>query len=164
MRWISPVTLALALCLASCSGKKETPSGGGEKQSAQPSAEAATAASPASKRVETTDFRFGRALGADGMVTGEGGPFTQGETLHVSFKVNRASAGSACKVTVTGVADKKTYFEEQKNPSGPTSVMAFSLPDTRSWPAGDYRLEMQLTDGTDVQRGTFDFKIVSPKK
>ncbi len=161
-RWMSSVTLVLAFCLVGCSGKKEAPTGGGEK----PAKEAAVAPTPTPdpNHVETTQFRFGRVLGPDGMVTGEGGPFAQGETLHTSFRVSRAPAGSVYKVVVTGIADGKQFYEEQKAPPANSGIMSFSLPDTRTWPVGDYRLEMVYVNGADRLRGTFDFRIVSPKK
>lgn len=164
MRWMPSATLVLALCVAGCSGKTETPSGGGGKPASKPATEAAPAPTPNPKRVETTEFRFGRALSPDGIVTGEGGPFAQGETLHVSFKVSRAPAGSAYKLVVTGIGDNKKYYEEQKTPPATSGTMTYSLPETRAWPAGDYRLEMLFIDGPEVQRGTYDFKVVPPKK
>ncbi len=162
MRWIFASAAALALCVAGCSGKKEAPSGGAGKESSQPPTEA-SAQAPASKHVEATEFKFGRGLAPDGTVTGEGGPFSEGETLHVGFRVRNAPAGSAFKVVVSGLADKKKYYEEQKSPSEPNSIMSFTLPDTRSWPPGEYRLEMQLVDAPEVLHGTFDFKIAPPK-
>ncbi len=163
MRSIFASALALAVCVAGCSGRKEAPAGGAGKESSQPPAEAA-APTPGSKRVEATEFKFGRGLAPDGTVTGEGGPFSEGETLHVSFRVRNAPAGSAFKVAVTGLADKKKYYEEQKSPSEPNSTMSFTLPDTRSWPPGEYRLEMQLADAPELLHGTFDFKIAPAKK
>jgi hypothetical protein len=167
MRFTASAALVLALSVAGCSGKKEASSGGdrpGEGKTSRPSTEAAAAPTPGTKRVEATSFKFGRALAADGTATDEGGPFAQGETLYVTFKVINASPGVAFKIVVMGLDDKRKVHEEQKNPAGSTSTISFSLPDTRSWPAGNYRLEMQLIEGAEVQHGTFDFKITPPKR
>jgi len=164
MRLAGSVAFALAFCVAGCSGKKETPSGGAEAQKPRPSTEAAAAPTPDTRRVDTTEFRFGRELAEDGTAKGEGGPFAQGEKLYVSFKVLRAPAGSAVKILVTGLTDTRKFYEEQKSAAAPGSTMSFSLPDTRSWPTGGYLLEMLFLDGADVQRGTFNFKIIPPKR
>ena len=161
MRWTRSGAVALALCVAACSGKKEAPSGGTVKTGGGATSEPATTAEASpSNSTEIGSFRFGRSLGADGTATREGGPFAQGETLHVSFKLSNAPNGSAVKIFVSALSDKRSVHEEQKNPAGPTGPMSFSLPDTRSWPAGDYRVEIRLIAGTNSKGlGTFDFKI-----
>jgi hypothetical protein len=168
MRLTRTATLALALCVAGCSGKREAPSGGGQPReglSQQTSSASVATPSPETKAVELAGFKFGRALGPDGTATGEGGPFAEGEPLHATYRVNNAPPGSNTKIVVTSLADKRKLHEDQKAPSGPQNAVAFTLPDTRTWSQGDYRLEMQLVEGDKTRTlGVFDFKLGPPKR
>lgn len=163
-RW---ATLALAFCVAGCSGKRETPSGGGRQgdgHTQQTPSESLARPTPETKAVEISGFKFGRALGVDGTATGEGGPFAQGEPIHFTYRVNNAPAGSIAKIIVTSLVDKRKIHEDQKAPSGPQNAVAFALPDTRTWSQGDYRLEMQLVEEDKTRTlGVFDFKLGPPK-
>ncbi len=65
---------------------------------------------------------------------------------------------------MTSLADNRTYFEEQKGAPGPAGTLSFNLPDTKSWPPGDYRLVMQGLDAADALHGTFDFKLTAARR
>jgi hypothetical protein len=169
MRWTRSAAVALVFCVAACSGKKEAPSGGSVGPGGRATPEPATAAGAAQallpKAAEMGSFKFGSGLAVDGTASGEGRAFAQGETLHCTFILNNPPAGSAVKIVVVGLSDKRKVHEEQKNPAGPSNSMSFTLSDTRSWAPGDYRVEIQLLAGADSKGlGVFDFKIDPAKR
>jgi hypothetical protein len=162
MRVRHAVALALALCVASCSGKKE----GTEAKPPAEGAKNATVSAPPTRNTKPSDvgaFRMGRALAPDGTATDEGSPFGQGEPIQVTFQVNNLNAGANVRIVVTSLADNRKVDEQQKAP-GAKNEVAFALPPTKTWPQGDYRIDMQLVEGSTTRSmGVYDFKIGPPR-
>ena len=154
---------ALAVGLAACGGKTESPAGGG----AGPAAAAPKAAEskPPTGPV-VGKFRIGRAAGADGIVTEETSTFSQGEPVLVSFELKGIAPGTVAKVVWTTDGGKKVLGEEQKTPASETGFVSFGAKETAAWPAGDYYMLMQVSDSsgkTFAGLGGKDFRIVAKR-
>jgi hypothetical protein len=154
----------LAVGLAACGGKSESPAKAG---SAGP---AASAPKPSEGKAPTGPvvgkFRIGRAFTADGSVTDETSTFSQGEPILVSFEMKGIGSGVVVKVIWTTDGGKKILGEEQKTPASETGFVSFGAKETASWPPGDYYMLMQVSDGSGKNfsgLGGKDFRIVAKR-
>lgn len=154
----------LAVGLAACGGKSESPAGGGAAGPAASGPKPAESKPPAGPVVGK--FRIGRAFAADGAVTDETSTFSQGEPILVSFEMKGIAPGAAVKVVWTTDGGKKVLGEEQKTPASESGFVSFSAKETASWPAGDYYMLMQVSDGSGKNfagLGGKDFRIVAKR-
>lgn len=105
---------------------------------------------------------IGSELAQDGsMVAGKtGNDFVPGQTIHVSMTVEDAPVGSSVRVVWYGQSNV-TIGEESKSITAGQKYLAFSAPETKSWPKGDYRAEVWVGDDrVNIQQ----FQIVEPSK
>src|SRR5712692_4616944 len=124
MRVTHTLMLALALCVAGCSGKQDAGPDTKPRTGRPKIAPVSTAPTRNPKLIEIGSFRMGRVLTPDGIATDEGSPFGQGEPIHVTFQVYAAPAGSNAKLVVTNLADKRKVDEQQKPLSGGKNEVA----------------------------------------
>lgn len=137
------VASLLLLPLAAC-GRKSEP----------PPAPAPAPAPVAPQGVTVTKVEVGRAIGADKWVSEPTRSFAPADTLYVSVE----TSGTAPSVAI---AAKWTYEDGQVvdestqtlAPTGP-AVTEFHVSKPDGWPAGAYRVEIQL-DGRTAASETF---------
>lgn len=153
------VSVALLIPVLGCGGS------GPEKASAPPAkASAAETPTPASKGTSLEAFRMGRALGAEGFAVDEGGPWAQGEPVNYTFTVRNLPAGAQVGLVITSVTDKKKVFDEKKTPDAAGKV-AFTAPDTKTWPVDDYESQiLMITGDATVNLGRHAFKMGAVKR
>jgi hypothetical protein len=136
---------SLALLLAACGGKKETPKPPAGTSSAATPAAAAPAPAAATVQVHVDAFRLGFAFGLDGQVHGEGDVFAKGEKVFVSFGIRETKPGSSARVVwVRNPAGTKLGEETKALPADPGTVSFVA--DSASWGLGEYAVEIWVVE------------------
>lgn len=96
-------------------------------------------------RVRVSDLRVGSALDAEGAVAENVDEIARGEAVLASVAVGDVGAGSQLKAV--WLAEDDTKLAEQVASVEPgKSHLVFRGPDTATWAAGDYEVEIYLGD------------------
>jgi hypothetical protein len=135
---------------------KTTPS---VTETERPGNEAASDINPATARLRVSDLKVGRALAADGTVAENIDEMLPGEKVQASIAVGDIGAGSTVKAVWIGPDDQRLGEQIQEVRVG-SSFLVFEAPDTKSWPGGDYKVEIYLGDELAASES---FDIVTPK-
>lgn len=113
---------------------------------------------PAEQGVRITDVELGRSINAQGRIADDAGTddFGRNDTIYVSVNTDGAAAGSRLTARWT-FEDGQVVDETSRtlSASGPATT-EFHISNPGGFPAGNYRVEIQL-DGRTVE--TEDFTI-----
>jgi hypothetical protein len=126
----------------------------------RPGQEAASDINPMTARLRVSDLKVGRALGADGAVAENVDELKPGEAVHASVAVGDVGAGSKIKAVWLG-PDGQRLGDEVKTVEAGVAYLAFRAPETSTWSAGDYKVEIYLGDELAASNG-FDLVAQAP--
>jgi hypothetical protein len=96
-------------------------------------------------RTRVSDLRVGSELDAEGAVAENVDEIARGEAVLASVAVGDVGAGSQLKAVWLAEDDRKLSEQVASVEVGKTH-MVFRGPDTASWAAGDYEVEIYLGD------------------
>lgn len=114
----------------------------------QPGVEATSSdVSPVTAEMAIDDVTVGSGLAPDGSIAADHreDDFTPGEPVYVAMEVGDVPADSTVKVAWYGEGENKVG-EETKTVAAGTTYLNFQASDTKSWPKGDYRVEVWYGD------------------
>lgn len=148
-RYLRLASGVVALSALACAQDAET----AEETRTPPAAEA-----PSSAAVRVTDVEMGRSIGSDGRIADDADTddFTSSDTIYVSVHTEGASSGARLTARWTFEDGQVVDETSQTLSSTGPSVTEFHISRPDGFPAGSYRVEIQL-DGRTVE--TEDFTV-----
>ncbi|HEU5208393.1 MAG TPA: hypothetical protein VFU06_03195 [Longimicrobiales bacterium] len=148
-RYLTLVSGAVALSALACAQDTET----AEETRTPPAAEA-----PSDAAVRVTDVEMGRSIGSDGRIADDADTddFTPRDTIYVSVHTEGSASGGRLTARWTFEDGQVVDETSQTLSSTGPSVTEFHISRPDGFPAGSYRVEIQL-DGRTVE--TEDFTV-----
>lgn len=156
LRGLPALVVGLALPLAACNKKTETPAATSTATETTGATGGSTA--PAASAVHVTDVQLGKALNADKRVQAPTDTFAPADTIFASVTTD-GSAPAATLVAKWTYQDGQTVKRDSRTiaPTGAT-VTEFSIQKPGGWPKGAYQVEIAL-DGQPATATTRSFKV-----
>lgn len=163
----SATGLVAAIALAGCGATPDRAKQNAEKvtptvtETERPGTAAPSDITPVTARLRISDLKVGTTLAADGSVADNENLLHPGKPLHASIAIGDVAAGSKVKAVWIGPNDQRIGDEVKEVATGAAFVV-FHAPDTSSWAAGDYKVEIYLGDELAISEN-FDIVSEAPK-
>lgn len=164
---VSATGLVAAITLAGCGATPDRAKQEAEKvtptvtESERSGTSSPSDITPVTARVRVSDLKVGTALAADGSVADNENLLHPGKPLHASVAVGDVAAGSKLKAVWIGPGDQR-IGDEIKDVAAGAAFVVFQAPNTATWAAGDYKVEIYLGDELAIS-DNFDIVAETPK-
>ncbi|MGY0505643.1 hypothetical protein [Luteimonas sp. e5] len=114
----------------------------------------APAPAPSAQPARILSVDLGNALGAGNRVTAPATAFATGDTIYASINTSGMPSGNKIGVKWT-YQDGAVVHSESRDMQGADTIYEFHIQNPNPWPAGKYKLEVDI-DGAQVETREFE--------